>query len=201
MTNQDAHSDSILRSVSPGVGPEAASPIEPPPRARLEAMVDSLLERGPQKRPSLPRAIPVLERPLDRPPSLLIVGEALSDAADQSLRSRGFRRIVDVEDLADALGALSERRYDAIAIWDHVHDKPVRFVRALLSFDGRADDPLLPLLSSRVRGVPVGVLHAVGGYAVFRDSSDWFLSEAGGPDWPLALQAAIVPPNPNDRLG
>lgn len=176
---------------APGLGPEVASPIEPPPRARLEQLVDTLLHRGPTRSPNLPLPIPRLQRELPKPPSLLIVGESLGEAAEASLRRKGFRRVVDVEDLADALGALSERRYDAIAIWDHVHDKPVRFVRALLGFDGRADDPLLPLLASRVRGVPVGILHATGGYAVFRDATDWFLSEAGGPDWPSALQAAI----------
>lgn len=173
------------------LGPDPASPIEPPPRARLESMVETLLHLGPTRSPALPRPVPSAPATPVKPPSLLIVGEALGEAAQQSLRRRGFRRVVDVEDLADALGALSERRYDAIAIWDHVHDKPVRFVRALLGFEGRAGDPLLPLLASRVRGVPIGILHSAGGYAVFQDATAWFLSESGGPDWPIALQAAM----------
>ena len=175
----------------PRLGPEPASPIEPPPRARLESLLETLLARRELVRPELPRGVPRLREAPPRPPSLLLVGEVLSEAADSHLRRRGFRKTIDVEDLADALGALSERRYDAVAIWEYVHDEPVRFIRSLLGFEGRGGDPLLPLLASRVRGVPLALLHSHGGFAVFRSAREWFLSEPGGPDWVEALQALM----------
>lgn len=174
------------------LGPEPASPIEPPPRARLVGLFEALMSARGLASPGLPQGVPgPRQTPLERPPSLLLIGESLSDAASSNLRRRGFRKVVDVEDLVDALGALSERRYDAVAIWDHVHDKPVRFVRALLGFDGQARDPLLPLLVSRVKNVPVAILHPGGGYAVFGGEGAWCLSEAGGPDWIEAVQALV----------
>lgn len=174
------------------LGPEPASPIEPPPRIRLVGLFDALMDRRGLAPPGLPQGVPS-GPPVEgeQRPSLLLVGEELSDVASGTLRSRGFRKVVDVEDLVDALGALSERRYDAVAIWDHVHEKPVRFVRALQSVDGPAEDPLLPLLSSRVRNVPIAVLHSGGGYAVFLSGGAWCLSEAGGPDWVSALQTLV----------
>jgi hypothetical protein len=177
------------------LGLEPASPIEPPPRDRLERILETLVSvRQLPPPPGLPRGVPRLHAPLARPPSLLMVGEVLGEAAVGHLRRRGFRKAVDVEDLADALGALSERRYDAVAIWDHVHEQPLRFVRALLGFErAEARDPLLPLLTSRLNGVPVALLHAHGGYAVFCGRSEWYLSEPGGPDWAEALQAVMSP--------
>lgn len=174
------------------LGLEPASPIEPPPRARLESMLDVLLSNRELPAPGLPRGVPTLSGSLARPPSLLLVGEVLGEAASAHLRRKGYRKAVDVEDLADALGALSERRYDAVAIWDHVSDHPVRFVRSLLGYDRRGGDPLLPLLASRLSGVPVALLHAAGGYAVFRGRGEWYLSEPGGPDWAEALQALVA---------
>ncbi|MEO1232129.1 MAG: hypothetical protein AAFZ18_24835 [Myxococcota bacterium] len=173
------------------LGPEPASPIEPPPRVRLVGLFDALMERRELAVPGLPQGVPTGAPDASRRPSLLLVGEALSEAASTNLQQRGFRKAVDVEDLIDALGALAERRYDAVAIWDHVHEKPVRFVRALQSFDGPAPDPLLPLLSSRVRNVPIAVINGGGGYAVFLTGGAWCLSEAGGPDWVSALQTLI----------
>lgn len=183
-------------SSEPALGPEPASPIEPPPRARLEALFEALKARRSLHPPGLPQGVPDPEPASGRPPSLLLVGETLSEAAATNLRQRGFRKVVDVEDLPDALGALSERRYDAMAIWDYVEEKPVRFVRALLDFDGRAEDPLLPLLASRVRNVPIAILHQAGGYAVFLSGGKWFLSEAGGPGWSDTLLTLASPRSP-----
>lgn len=184
------------------LGPEPASPIEPPPRSRLVGLFDSLMERRPLPVPSLPQGVPVKENDHSpRRPSLLLIGEVLEYAATENLRRRGFRKVVDVEDLVDALGALSERRYDAVAIWDHVYEKPVRFVRALLGFDGPSPDPLLPLLASRVKDVPMAIIHTGGGYAVFKSGGKWCLSEAGGPDWVDALLAwAAVSSRPDPEL-
>ena len=173
------------------LGPEPASPIEPPPRARLVSLLDTLMARRALPPPGLPQGVPQAVASDDRRHSLLLVGETLSDAAARNLADRGFRKVVDVEDLVDALGALSERRYDAVAIWDHVHEHPVRFVRALLGFDGPSQDPLLPLLASRVRNVPIAVLNGGGGFAVFTNGGAWCLSEAGGPDWVGALRALV----------
>lgn len=180
------------RAMPPSTRPEPASPIEPPPRARLEQLASTLLEPGRRfPPPGLPQVLPDARPQPTKAPSLLLVGEALGTAAEQNLRQRGFRRIIDVDDIPDALGALSERRYDAIAIWDYVDAKPVRFVRALLGFDPRSEprpfDPLLPLLVSRVRDVPIAVLSSTGGFALFRSGGDWYLSESGGLDWTDAL--------------
>ena len=191
MTASAPSSDALFRS-----GPEADSPIEPPPRSRLVDLFESLMERRPLPVPSLPQGVPYRNAThLERRPSLLLIGELLGHAAAENLRRRGFRKVVDVEDLVDALGALSERRYDSVAIWDHVYDKPVRFVRALLGFDGPCADPLLPLLASRVKNVPIAIIHTGGGYAVFQSGGNWCLSEAGGPDWVEALQALVANPS------
>lgn len=169
------------------VGPSIS--IEPPPRVRLEAILERLLARRDLPPPGLPQGVPRSVGGPSRSPSLLLVGEQLGEAAAARLRRRGFRKVVDVEDLPDALGALSERRYEAIAIWDHVHERTLRFVRALQSFEGRASDPLLPLLASRVRDVPIAVLHGTGGFAVLTRGGSWFLSEPDGPDWSEAVLA------------
>lgn len=177
------------------LGPEPASPIEPPPRARLSGLFEVLMERRPLAPPGLPRGVPSLKFPPDKSPSLLLVGDGLGEPFLGRVKRRGFRSVANVKDLTDALGALSERRYDAIAIWDSVHERPVHFVRSLLGFSGPSHDPLLPLLATRVKGVPIAVIHGGGGYAVFKSGASWCLSEAGGPDWVEALMA-LVPGRP-----
>ncbi|MBX2814093.1 MAG: hypothetical protein KTR25_19950 [Myxococcales bacterium] len=183
---------SVGQESLPIIGREPDSPIEPPPRARLEGVFEALMERRSLAVPSLPQGVPEPAGIGQRRPSLLMIGELLEPAASDKLCQRGFRKVVDVEDLVDALGALSERRYDAVALWDHVYSKPVRFVRALLGFDGPSPDPLLPLLAARVRNVPIAVIHGGGGYAVFQSGGRWCLSEVGGPDWVDALLAWIA---------
>ncbi len=93
-----------------------------------------------------------------------------------------------MDDLPAAFAALAERRFDAIAVWDHVPGPPIRCIRALLASDVAGSDPLLATIAARVSGVPIAVLHAHGGYAVFLAGGAWCLSEPDGPDWTDALR-------------
>ena len=167
-----------------------APTFKPPETQRIIQIIDTFIARNPIA-PELPQGIPSTPREDTLRASLLVVGESLGQAAADNLRKRGFRSAKDVDGLVGMLQALAERRYDAITIWGHVHEKTLRFVRGMVTFSGRATDPLVPLLASRVKDVPIVIRQSTGGYALFHGPTSWYLSEYQGPDWMDAIHRIL----------
>ncbi len=151
--------------------------------------LEQILDRDRLPPPGLPQAVPEVSAPDSWKPSLLLVGESLSAQQSQRLLNRGFRSVLDVEGLPEALHALAHRRYDVVSIFDHVHPQCLRFCRSIMSWQDSAPSPLLEAVVSRCKTTPFVVLQStVGGYTIFRTAQEWYLSPRRGPHWSQAVR-------------